>query len=599
MANEYSQDMDIIKGIGASPGISIGPACLMDASRIKIPRKNISPAEVEQEKTRFAEAVSLVERELQELVADLPEEIKEHSSILTSHILMLRDRMVYDRTMELIGSRRINAEWALCEAFKGIKTIFARIKDTYIRERLEDIQFVVERVKSVLLGTKAAADLFDKAAPAIIVTRDLSPADTLQMGREKAIGFVTELGSRTSHTAILARSLGIPAVVGADDVISRCIDGENIIVDGLKGLVILRPSKAVLEEYREKSRRYAHYRLEVIQNSSLPAETVDGYRIKVKANMELMDEIPMVIQHGAEGVGLFRTEFLYLARRELPAEEELFNVYRQVAESLAPYPVTIRTLDIGGDKFVSNLSIDDEINPALGLRAIRLCLKERGLFKVQLRAILRASAFGHIRLLFPMVSGQTEIVQVRQVLAQVKAELDAEDIKYDKDLKIGIMIEVPSAVLIADVLAREVDFFSIGTNDLIQYSLAIDRVNDAVSHLYEPLHPGVLRMIRMIVEAGHRAGIEVGMCGEMAGEPLYVPILLGIGLDELSMNAMAIPKNKRLIRQSSQEDCAAFASELLGLDSARAIKKRAVEFFHQNYPADMETRDFLEFGISV
>ena len=590
--------MEILKGIGASPGISIGPVFLLNAGKVKALRKKVPGSRIEQEKARFRAAVSTVEEQLNRLIAELPEEIKEHSSILQSHILMLRDRMVYDRTLSLIEEEGINAEWALGKALKEVKTIFARIKDAYIRERLEDIEFVVKKVETVLSGDKTSVDLSAVDEPVIVVARDLSPADTLQISREKVIGFVTELGSRTSHTAILARSLGIPAVVGVEGATLHCFSGEPVIADGLKGQIIVDPVSSTLQEYQEKRRRYARYRLEVVQNSNLPAETVDGFRIKVKANMELVDEIPVVIQHGAEGVGLFRTEFLYLERRELPSEEQLFHVYREVAEKLFPYPVTIRTLDIGGDKFVSSVSIDDEINPALGLRAIRLCLQERGLFRAQLRAILRASAYGDVRLLFPMVSGKTEIVEVKKVLSMVKKELSEKGIPYNRDMKTGIMIEVPSAALIADVLAREVDFFSIGTNDLIQYSLAIDRVNDAVSHLYEPLHPSVLRMIKMIVDAAHNAGIEVGMCGEMAGEPLYVPILLGMGLDELSMNAMAIPKNKRLIRQSSQEDCAAFASELLGLESANAIKKRAVEFLRRNYPADMETSDFLEFGIN-
>ncbi len=589
--------MEILKGTAASPGISIGRIFLLDAGKSKILRKKIHPDSIPLEKERFSSAVETVEKQLHRLINELPDEIKEHSGILQSHILMLRDRMLYDRTLSIIKEEGVNAEWALKKALSHVKAIFARIKDAYIRERLEDIEFVVNKVEQVLAGQGASVDLSAVEEPMIIVARDLSPADTLQISKEKVMGFVTELGSRTSHTAILARSLGIPAVTGVEDVTAHCLPGDLAIADGLKGRIVIEPDDSTLRQYQDKRSRYVRYRLEVVQNSNLPAETVDGYRIKVKANMELLHEVSMVIQHGAEGVGLFRTEFLYLERQGLPTEEQLFHSYKEVAERLSPYPVTIRTLDIGGDKFVSSVSLDDEINPALGLRAIRLCLQERGLFRAQLRAILRASAFGDIRLLFPMVSGKTEILEVKKLLAEVKEELSQQGLSFDRNMKTGIMIEVPSAALIADVLAREVDFFSIGTNDLIQYSLAIDRVNDAVSHLYEPLHPSVLRMIKMVVDAAHNAGIEVGMCGEMAGEPLYVPLLLGMGLDELSMNAMAIPKNKRLIRQSNQEDCAAFAAELLGLESAKAIKKRAVEFFRQNYPADMETSDFLEFGI--
>ncbi len=591
--------MEILKGTAASPGISIGKIFLLDDGKSKTLRKKIPQDQIPQERERFRRAVETVEEQLHRLIDELPEEIKEHSSILQSHILMLRDRMLYDRTLALIGEEGINAEWALRKALSQVKAIFARIKDAYIRERLEDIEFVVNRVEQVLAGQGPTVDLSAVDEPVIIVARDLSPADTLQISREKVIGFVTELGSRTSHTAILARSLGIPAVTGVEDVTIHSLSGDIAIADGLKGRIIIDPDESTLLEYQKTRSRYVQYRLEVVQSSNLPAETLDGFRIKIKANMELLNEVSMVIQHGAEGVGLFRTEFLYLARKGLPTEEQLFQSYKEVAERLSPYPVTIRTLDIGGDKFVSSVSLGDEINPALGLRAIRLCLQERGLFRAQLRAILRASAFGEIRLLFPMVSGKSEILEVKNLLNEVKEELYRDGISFDSNMKTGIMIEVPSAALIADVLAREVDFFSIGTNDLIQYSLAIDRVNDAVSHLYEPLHPSVLRMIKMIVDAAHGAGIEVGMCGEMAGEPLYVPLLLGMGLDELSMNAMAVPKNKRLVRQSNQEDCAAFAAELLTLDSAKAIKKRAVEFFRHNYPSDMETSDFLEFGIKL
>ncbi len=591
--------MEILKGIAASPGIAIGEIFLLNAKKIKTVKRKIDKNSIKGEQERFKSAVSRIEKQLKRLIDELPKEIKEHSSILQSHILMLRDKMVYDRTLELIEDETINAEWALDKAMSQIKALFATVKDAYIRERLEDISFVINKVKAALTGAETRLDLSSLKRPAIVVANNLSPADTLHMRKENCLGFVTELGSRTSHTAILAKSLGIPAVVGVENITSSCLSGETLILDALKGKVIVEPDEETLKTYEAKQKNYIKYRLEVISNSNLPAETKDGYRIKVKANMELVEEIPIIIQHGAEGVGLFRTEFLYITSKALPTEEELFKTYKEVVERLRPYPVTIRTLDIGGDKLASGICHENEMNPALGLRAIRLCLREQGLFRAQLRAILRASAYGDLRLLFPMVSGKTELVEVKALLRDIMDELEREGHGFNKDIKIGIMIEVPSAVLVADILAREVDFFSIGTNDLIQYSLAIDRINEAVSHLYEPLHPGVLKMIKLAVDAGHKAGIEVGMCGEMAGEPIYIPILLGIGLDELSMNAMAIPKIKKVIRLSQQEDCFQFVSELLSLDSAKLVREKALTFFRDNYPQDMETIDFMEVGLSI
>jgi len=586
--------LDTLKAIAASPGIAIGKVFLLDAKKIKTVKKKIGSEDVTKEVTRFKEAVRSVEDQLRKLISELPDEIKEHSNIIKSYILMLRDKMVYDKTIELIKSRRINAEWALELAKEEIRALFSTVADSYIRERIEDIGFVVNKIKSILAGTEARLDLSSIEEPVIVVARSLSPADTLHIRKEKVLGFVTELGSRTSHTAILARSLGIPAVVGLEGVTSKCLSGETMIVDGLKGIVVVEPDDDTISTYRLRQEQYLSYRLEVIHNSRLPAETVDGYRIKVMANMELVEEIPIVVQHGAEGVGLFRTEFLYMTSNSLPTEEQLFLAYKEVVEKLNPYPVTIRTLDIGGDKLASDVCLEEEINPALGLRAIRLCLHEKGLFRAQLRAILRASAYGNLRLLFPMVSGKSEIIEVKGFLSSVMDELENEGHPFNRNIKIGLMIEVPTAVLTADILAREADFFSIGTNDLIQYSLAIDRVNDAVSHLYEPLHPGVLRMIKMTVDSAHREGIEVGMCGEMAGEPLYVPLLLGMGLDELSMNALAIPKTKKIVRQSNQEECSRLVSELLGLESAYQVKEKAVQFFKDRYAIDMETTDFLE-----
>ncbi len=580
-----------LKGTGASPGIAIGPAQILESGKAKTVKRRISAKDIEREQERFIQAVSTAEAEISAILDDIPEELKEHSGVLKSHLMMLKDRMVFERTIKTIESDKINAEWALDKAVKHIHSLFAQVKDSYIRERMEDIEYVVKRVQGLLSHSNEGLNLQELEEPCVIVAHELSPADTVQMFKQNVLAFVTVTGSRTSHTAILARALGIPAVVGVEHGIRGISQDDLLIVDGLTGDIMVSPDEETLEKYREKQQSYIRYRLEVIHNSSLPAETRDGYRIKIKANMELLDEIPSAISHGAEGVGLFRTEFLYLASKELPSEETLYNSYREVIERLSPYPVTIRTLDIGGDKFVSSVSLDDEINPALGLRAIRLCLKEKGLFWDQLRAILRASAHGEVRMLFPLVSGRTEIMQVKALLEQVKDELRDGNVPFDENMKLGIMIEVPSAVMVADILAREVDFFSIGTNDLIQYALAIDRVNESVSHMYQPLHPGVIRMIHSTVTAAHNAGIEAAMCGEMAGEPMYAPILLGMGIDEFSMNAMVIPKVKRIIRRCIYDECVKLVQRILDASSGSEIKYLLDEFLRSNCPEEFEPAD--------
>ncbi len=583
--------MKIYRGTEASPGIAIGPAFVLDMQKIEAVKRRIAPSEIPEEQERFRNAVESVEMELARLIDELPPELKEHDSMLRSHIMILKDKMLYDATLTNIQERLINAEWAMKKAMSNIKKVFSSIKDSYIRERYQDIRQVAQKVFTVLAGSSSLRDLGNLEKPVIVVARDLTPADTIRMSTEKVMALVTELGSRTSHTAILARSIGIPAVVGVDNITEHILTEDPIIVDGFKGRILVSPEEQTIETYRRKQKKYLKYRIEVIHQSNLPAETRDGYRLKIKANIELLEEIPTVIRHGAEGIGLFRTEYLFLAQKKLLTEEQLFQAYKTVAERIHPYPVTIRTLDIGGDKFLSHLSKHNEQNPALGLRAIRLCLQETELFRNQLRAILRASAFGEVNIIFPLISGKAEIVQVKEFLEQLKDELRSQGIPYNENIRIGIMIEVPTTIMIADILAKEVDFFSIGTNDLIQYSLAIDRGNDAVNHLYEPLHPGILRMIASVTEDAHNSGIEVAMCGEMAGEPLYIPFLLGIGLDELSMNVQAIPKIKRMVRENYREECVRFARNILELTSVPEIQEAAAEFFRQNYRDEIAILD--------
>jgi phosphotransferase system enzyme I (PtsI) len=585
--SERKGDSLVLRGIGACPGVAIGPAFFLDKHKAKVLPRTLERNEIQEEQQRFIQAVSQAEEQISRLMAEIPEELREHTGILQSHLLMLKDRMVYDNTLRLIAEEGINAEWALNRSLEHVRELFNQIKEPYIRERIRDVDYVVYRVLDILSG-RPSMDLTQLENPVVVVAHDLSPVDTVQMRPDKILAFVTDMGSRTSHTAILARSLEIPAVVGLENACSTIFSGEILVVDGLSGDVTIAPDSKLLERYREKQRAYLRYKLDIIYNSHLPAETEDGFRIKTKANIELLEEIPSVLSHGSEGVGLLRTEFLYLADKELPSEETMFSAYREVAECLAPYPVTIRTLDIGGDKFISSVSFSEEINPALGLRAVRLCLKEPRLFRTQLRAILRASAYGHVSILIPLISGCLEIIQVKEHLEAIKEELRRDGVPFDKDIKLGIMIEVPSAVLVADILAKHVDFFSIGTNDLIQYSLAIDRGNEHVAHLYQPLHPGILRMIHSTVEAAHEAGIGAAMCGEMAGEPMYAPILVGMGLDELSMNSIAIPRVKRMIRQCSHERCSQLVRNLLESSSSEETATMLSNFLLTNFPDELD-----------
>ena len=580
----------VLKGIGASGGVAIGRAYLVDRSRVKVVYQYLlDEGQIEPEKVRFKEAVAKADAQLQQIIDEIPEEIKDHAGIINSHRLILQDRMIFDQTLENIGKEQINAEWALKKTVEKAQEIFSKIKDEYFRNRVKDVVDVSERILRNLTGTEME-NLGDIRGQVIVVAHDLSPADTTQMRLDNVLGFVTDMGGKTSHTAIIAQSQEIPAVVGLERITQVVNSGNLIIVDGTDGQVILNPDPETVDTFLQKKKKYGEYRTEMAKYSHLPAETPDGYRIKTRANIEFLEEIATVLANGAEGIGLFRTEFLYLSQKELPSEQTLFENFKKVARIMAPHSVTIRTLDIGGDKFASHLDLAEEMNPALGLRAIRFCLKEVDIFKRQLRAILRASSYGKLKILFPMISSIDEVFQAKAILKEVTEDLEKEKIPFDSQIPIGIMIEIPSAVAMADLLAREVDFFSIGTNDLIQYSLAIDRVNEHVAHMYQPLHPAILRLINQTIEAGHRAGIPVAMCGEMAGEPLYVPILLGLGLDELSMNPMSVPRVKKIIRMTSYKESKVFLEKIFSLNTTEEVnafvRKEMVQGFSDSFKAD-------------
>lgn len=562
----------IFHGVGASPGIVIGEARIADRSRVAVVEVPIDPAEVPSEIMRVRKALDETKAELKALKEEIAENKGlEHLYVIDTHLLILDDSMLVGETVQCIEHEKINAEAALKKTLKKFKEFFEGIEDEYLRERSGDIETVVERVLRNMLG-KRHEPFLESAGRVIIVAHDLSPADILQIDKNKVIGFVTELGGKTSHTAILSRSLEIPAVVGLEKILSEISNGDPVIIDGKNGVVIVNPDEQTFRDYLQNKQYYEYQERELLKLRDLPAETVDGYRISLKGNVEFVEEIPSIRKHGGEGVGLYRTEMLFINRNSLPDEEEQFRVYAEAARQMAPFPVTIRTLDVGGDKFVHDLNLDDELNPALGVRAIRLSLRQPGIFKSQLRAILRAGAFGKVRIFFPMISGVAEIREAKALLDEAKNELREACTPFDENIEIGIMIETPSAVIIADFLAREVDFFSVGTNDLIQYSLAIDRTNEHLSDLYEPLHPAVLRSLKMIADAAHAAGIEVCICGEMAGEPAYLPILLGLGYEELSMNAVSIPKVKKVLRRCSRGEAVTLAQQALKFSTAAEVE---------------------------
>jgi phosphotransferase system enzyme I (PtsI) len=563
----------LLQGIGASPGIAIGQVRITDRSRVAVVEIQLAPEEIPAEIARFKMALEQAREELQALRCQLQEEQgPEHLYVIDSHLLILGDSMLSRETAGIIESEGINAEAALRRSQQKFLELFSAIEDDYLRERGGDISTVIERILRCLVGKEQEPISIEAGGKVIIVAHDLSPADVLQIDKSKVIGFVTDLGGKTAHSTILARALEIPAVVGLEKITGMVASADVIIIDGITGVVVVNPDQETFRDYLKRKQHYEYQEQELGKYRYLPAETTDGFRMKLQGNIEFVEEIPSLISHGGEGIGLYRTEMLFFASSHPPDEEAQYQTYAAVVRAMAPHAVTIRTLDVGGDKFIADLNLADELNPALGVRAIRLSMRHPEIFKQQLRAILRASALGKVRIFFPMVSGVAEIRGVKALLEEAKQELRTEGKPFDEQMEIGIMIEIPSAVVIADILAREVDFFSVGTNDLIQYSLAIDRTNEHLSHLYEPLHPAILRSLKMVVDAAHNAGISACICGEMAGDPNYLPMLLGLGFDELSMNAISILRVKKILRRCSKSGAKMLVDRALTYSTAQEVE---------------------------
>jgi len=581
----------LFRGIAVSAGICRGKILVLDRAQHVIVKRQLADAETPVEVGRFEKALVQTRQQISEVQRKLIESMgTQEGDIFEAHLLMLEDRMLVDEVIRTIKEQKVNAESAFHTVSERYAAALAGVDDEYLRERANDMRDLTSRVLDNLLQVKSQVDLRKITEPCILVGHDLSPSTTAQLDKKMVLGFATDIGGKTSHTAIIARSLGIPAVVGLKTASEEFETGDYALLDGYNGTVIVNPTDQTLFEYGQLSRIKASLEEKLLEIQKQPAVTLDGKIIHLSANIEDQNDIEAVIANGAEGVGLFRTEFLFISRDSLPSEQDQYQVYRQVAAALKPHPVIIRTLDLGGDKFASHLQLAQEMNPFLGWRAIRFCLAQPELFRTQLRAILRASAEGNVKMMYPMISGLDELNQANALVETCKTELRAEKIPFDENMDIGAMVEIPSAALIAETLAKRLKFFSVGSNDLIQYTLAADRTNEKVSHLYEPTHPAILRLIKMTVDAAHQHGIWVGVCGEIAGDPVLAPLLIGLGVDELSAAPPVVPQVKYIVRRLKLAEAQELAAFALQCESPSEIYARCQKLARDTAPSLFESK---------
>jgi len=582
------------RGIPVSAGVAgvvRGLILVLDHARTSVERRQLAESEVPEEINRFERALVQTRQQLLEVQRKVSAGMGgEEGGIFDAHLLVLEDRTLLDEVVRMITEQKVNADHAFHSIAERYAATLAAIEDDYLRERATDLRDVINRVLNNLLGMPEEIDLRHLKEPCIIISHDLTPSNTAQLDKRHVLGFATDVGSRTSHTAIMARSLRIPAVVGLKDVSARLETGQYALLDGINGVLIINPTDQTLFEYGELIRKQVTLQEKLRDLLLKPAVTLDGHRVCLSANIEQAGDVEAVKANGAEGVGLFRTEYLFINRDSPPSEEQQYQAYSQAAVALKPLPLVIRTLDLGGDKFLAHMPVPREMNPFLGWRAIRFCLQRPDFFREQLRAILRASAEGNVKMMYPMISGLDELKQANALVEQYKEELRRESVPFDEQLEIGAMIEIPSAAIVADSLAKRLKFFSIGTNDLIQYCLAVDRMNEKIAHLYEPTHPAILHLIKGTVDAAHNHRIWVSVCGEMASDPVLVPLLLGLGVDELSVTAALVPPVKFIIRRLKLTEAKELAEFALNSESAAEILARCQELAHNIAPILFEAK---------